>query len=64
MKLKACELQVMAKQYDKLPACIKSYETIAKKYLKQPILKSSAKDLFFLAALCFLANDDVIGAKK
>jgi hypothetical protein len=28
------------------------------------LIKSSAKDLFFKAALCFLANDDLIGAKK
>ena len=64
MHLKTCELNLVVKNYDKLPYCIKTYEKIAKKYLAQSILKSSAKDLFFLACLCFMANEDVIGAKK
>jgi len=28
------------------------------------MIKTNAKDLFFKAALCFLANDDIIGAKR
>lgn len=64
MQLKACELRLLSKQYDKLPQCIKTYEKIAKKYLAQPLLKSNAKSLFFLASLCYMANKDAIGAKK
>lgn len=43
---------------------VQNYEKVAKKYLATPLIKSSAKDLFFKAALCFLANDDLNGAKK
>uniref|UniRef100_A0A7S3ILS1 Uncharacterized protein n=1 Tax=Strombidium inclinatum TaxID=197538 RepID=A0A7S3ILS1_9SPIT len=64
MKLKSIELKLLSKQFDQIPQCIKAYEKIAKKYLSQPILASSAKDLFFMSCLCFLANDDVVGAKK
>jgi hypothetical protein len=28
------------------------------------LIKTNAKDLFFRAALCFLANDDIVGAKR
>lgn len=28
------------------------------------MIKTSAKDLFFKAALCYLADDDMIGAKR
>jgi len=64
MALKSCELKILSKQYEELPEIIKKYEKIANKYLKQPILKSNAKDLFFMSCLCFMANDDMIGAKK
>jgi alpha-soluble NSF attachment protein len=37
---------------------------VAKYYLKTPLIKTNAKDLFFKSALCFLANDDLIGAKR
>ena len=64
MALKACELKILSKQYQELPEIIKKYEKIANKYLKQPILKSNAKDLFFMSCLCFMASSDMIGAKK
>ena len=64
MNLKACELRIMGKQFEELPKIIKVYEKIAKKYLATPILKSSAKDLYFLSCLCYMANEDPIGAKK
>lgn len=64
MKLKQIELTILIKQWEKLPECIKAYEKIAKKYLAQPLLKSNAQNLFFNSCLCFLANDDVVGAKK
>jgi hypothetical protein len=41
--------------WDELIPILKSYQSIAKKYLAVPILKSSAKDLLFLNVLCFLA---------
>jgi len=64
MLLKSIELSLLSKKFDRLPHCIKTYEKIAKKYLSQPLLKSNAANLYFLACLCFLANEDVIGAKK
>ena len=62
--IKSCELELMSKNFDKLPKCIKTYEKIAKKYLAQPMLKSNASKLYFLSCLCFMANEDIIGAKK
>lgn len=47
-----------------MPDIINSYSKIAKKYLAVPILKSSAKQFLFMHTLCFLAMDDVVGAKK
>ena len=29
-----------------------------------PLIKTNAKDLFFKAALCYLANEDLVGAKR
>lgn len=63
MVLKSCELMILCKEWDKLPHCIKQYESIAKNYLSTPMLKSSAKDLLFMSCLLFMANTDVIGAK-
>ena len=63
MMLKTCELKLMAKQWNEIPFCIKTYEKIASKYLATPLLKSSAKDNFFMSNICFIANNDVIGAK-
>ena len=34
------------------------------KYLKTPLIKTNAKDLFFKAGLCYLANEDLVGAKR
>lgn len=50
--------------WDELIPILKSYQSIAKKYLAVPILKSSAKDLLFLNVLCYLAMQDLVGAKK
>lgn len=63
MTMKSCELKLQAGQWKELPNCIKTYEKIGKKFLSTPILKTSAKDLFFISNLCFMANEDVIGAK-
>lgn len=32
--------------------------------MKTPLIKSSAKDLFFKVILCYLALDDIVGAKR
>jgi len=32
--------------------------------LKTPLIKTNAKDLFFKASLCYLANEDLIGVKR
>ena len=37
---------------------------MAQKYLNTPLIKTNAKDLFFKAALCYLANEDLVGAKR
>jgi alpha-soluble NSF attachment protein len=42
---------------------IRCYEKIGFKYLTQTV-KSSAKDFFFKAGLCYLANADLVGAKR
>ena len=63
MVLKSCELMILCKEWDKLPHCIKTYESIAKNYLATNMLKSSAKDLLFVSLLLFMANSDIIGAK-
>ena len=43
---------------------IKTYDKIGKKYLQKSLVRSSATDYFFRACLCFLANDDLQGAKN
>jgi alpha-soluble NSF attachment protein len=37
---------------------------VGHKFLKTPLIKTNAKDLFFKAGLCYLANEDLIGAKR
>ena len=63
--IKASDLRILTRDYEKgLPLAIKNYEKVGKKYLSTPLIKSSAKDLFFKATLCYLANEDVIGGKR
>lgn len=72
--VKASDLIILTRDYSKLKTAIKvcklssrilqNYEKVAKKYLNTPLIKTNAKDLFFKAALCFLANDDMVGAKR
>ena len=64
MAVKALDLKIASKQWDQLPDIINQYNKIAKKYLAVPILKSSAKQFLFMHTLCFLAMDDMVGAKK
>lgn len=48
----------------KLTILFQNYDKVGKKYLSIALIKSNAKDLFFKALLCYLANEDSIGAKK
>jgi hypothetical protein len=41
-------LKLIAKKWEDLEGIIKTYQTVVKKYLSTPLLKSSAKDLLFL----------------
>ena len=43
---------------------IQAYEKVANKYLQTPLIKQSAKDYSFKACLCFLAIEDMVGAKN
>ena len=40
------------------------YEKVIKNYLKKDMLKGSAKPLMIKVCMCFLAFDDLTGAKK
>jgi hypothetical protein len=62
--IKASDLIVLTRDYTKLPQAIKNYEKVGKKFLNTPLIKTSAKELFFKSALCFMANDDMVGAKR
>ena len=66
MTNKFCDLTILTWiEPDKInfATVIHSYEKIGFKYLTQ-VIKSSAKDFFFKAGLCYLANHDLVGAKK
>jgi len=62
--VKASDLYILTRDYSNLPKAIKNYERVGKKYLSVLLLKSNAKDLFFKASLCYLAHDDLVGAKR
>jgi len=62
--VKASDLYILTRNYNNLPKAIKHFENVGHKYLKTPLIKTNAKDLFFKAGLCYLANDDIVGAKR
>lgn len=64
MLAKWADLSVLIDNLKEISKIIKTYEKIGKKYLSQPLIKSSAKDFFFKVALCFLVNNDIPGAKR
>jgi len=64
MLAKWADLSVLTGSLTSIEKIIRTYEKIGKKYLSQPLVKSSARDYFFKACLCFLANEDMPGAKK
>ena len=61
---KWADLTILTDNFNHIGKVIKTYDKIGKKYLSTGLIKSSAKDFFFKAVLCFLANDDVPGAKN
>jgi len=62
--VKAADLRILSRDYKSLPLIIKNYDKVGRKYLATPLIKSNAKDIFFKICLCYLANDDLIGAKR
>lgn len=64
MHAKWADLTILIEDFSKIAKVIKTYDRIGKKYLQQALVKSSARDFFFKASLCFLVNDDLQGAKN
>lgn len=64
MLAKWADLSVLVDNLKLISKIIKTYDKIGKKYLSQPLIKSSAKEYFFKVSLCFLVNNDLPGAKK
>ena len=61
---KWADLTILIWNMDEIAKVIKTYEKIAKKFLQKSLVRSSATDYFFKASLCYLANDDLPGAKN
>lgn len=49
---------------DKYVDAIKNYETVVLKYLKNPLLKGSARNLIMKNVILYLAIEDMVGAKR
>ena len=64
MHAKWADLSILLEDWSKIALIIKTYDKIGKKFLQQALVKSSARDYFFKASLCFLVNEDVQGAKN
>jgi hypothetical protein len=64
MLAKWADLSVITDDMKQFSKIVKTYEKIGKKYLSQPLIKSSAKDYFFKVVLLFLVNSDMPGAKR
>lgn len=62
MKLKVADLSIHKIDVDYVE-CIKIYDEVADKWLKNSLTAPSAKKLFFSAVLLYLANDDSVGAR-
>jgi alpha-soluble NSF attachment protein len=61
VKLKVADYYALNEKYEK---AIEIYEALAVVYLANNLLKWSAKDLFFKAAICHLCCEDLIAAKR
>lgn len=61
--VKAADLMVMLKDVN-FEKVINTYEKVITEYMKKDLLKGSAKNLIVKVWLCYLANDDLIGARN
>lgn len=61
MRLKVADLSIH-KENPNYIECIKIYDEVADKYLKNNLTAPSAKKLFFSAILLYLVIDDSVGA--
>lgn len=61
--VKAADLMVMCKDVN-FEEVINTYEKVITEYLKKDLLKASAKNLVVKVWFCYLANDDLVGARN
>lgn len=61
LKLKIAEFAATAGKYAE---AIEVFESVAQTYLESNLLKWSAKELFFKAAICHLCQDDLVSLKR
>ena len=63
MWVKWCDLSILVIQEEKpdYAKIIKTYDRVGMKALTANLSKGMAKEYFFKAALCYLANHDLIG---
>ena len=64
MHAKWADLTILIDDKKQIIKVIRTYDRIGKKFLTQSLVRSSARDFFFKACLCFLSNDDLQGAKN
>ena len=60
--LKVADLMCISNHKDMLTEAPKIYEKLGMQYLTQPLLKSSAKDMFFFFFMIFIAKKDEVSA--
>ncbi|MCQ2815678.1 MAG: soluble NSF attachment family protein [archaeon] len=60
--LKVADLMCISNHKNMLEEAPKIYETLGMQYLTVPLLKSSAKDVFFKCVVCYLAKKDEVSA--
>lgn len=61
--LKVADLMCISNHKDMFEEAPKIYEKLGKQYLTVPLLKSSAKDLFFKCVVIFIAKKDEVSAE-
>ena len=61
--LKVADLMCISNHKDMFSEAPKIYEKIGMQYLTTPLLKSSAKDMFFKNVVCYVAKKDEVTAE-
>ena len=61
--LKVADLMCISNHKDMFTEAPKIYEKLGMQYLTVPLLKSSAKDMFFKNVMCYVAKKDVVTAE-